>query len=470
MRFLCLLCSVPLYKGLQNPDADGYIYASLKQATVLDVRQFIDDQPFSRYQLLVAVICGALVFMDGYDAQAMGFVGPALRAQLHIALIPFGRVVSIGLVGMMIGALGCGPIADRIGRKPVLVGCSLVFGIGSLLTADATSPDMLFAYRFFTGLGLGGAMPNAIALTSEYAPKKYRATAVMTMFTGFSIGAAVGGLVAARLISRWGWQSVFVVGGILPLIIGALALVFLPESIRFLLVRGKDRGRVVHYLSRIAPNHGAFEEMTVGAEEHRSGTFAVTQLFTDRRASMTLLLWVMFFMNLLDLYFINSWLPTVINDVGIKVETAIIITSMFQVGGAVGALLLGRFFDREGSFKFLAWTYFGAAVTIFLIGEAGVSVPLLTLTVFAAGIGVIGGQTGSNALTAEFYPTAIRSTGIGWALGIGRIGSIIGPTLGATLLAKGGQTRHVFWAAAIPPLVATTAAFGAAFIHKGRRK
>src|SRR5438876_4924613 len=180
----CVFCGYfsPRGSRLQNAAADGYIYASLKQATVLDVRQFIDDQPFSRYQLLVAVICGALVFMDGYDAQAMGFVGPALRAQLHISLIPFGRVVSIGLVGMMIGALGCGPIADRIGRKPVLVGCSFIFGIGTLLTAAATSLDILFIYRFITGLGLGGAMPNAIALTSEYAPKKYRATAVMTMF------------------------------------------------------------------------------------------------------------------------------------------------------------------------------------------------------------------------------------------------------------------------------------------------
>ncbi len=408
-------------------------------------------------------MCGALVFMDGYDAQALGFVGPALRGELHIALPVFGRIVSTGLIGMMIGALACGPLADRIGRKPVLVGCSFVFGIGSLLTAAASSIDIVYAYRFFTGLGLGGAMPNAIALTSEYAPKKHRATAVMTMFTGFTIGAAVGGLVASRLITRFGWQSVFRIGGVLPLVIGFAALAFLPESIRFLLVKGKDLAKVRRYLSRIAPEHDRFEEISAGPGENRQGTFAVAQLFADRRTAITLLLWVMFFMNLLDLYFINSWLPTVINDIGIRVETAIIITSMFQVGGAVGALLLGRFFDREGSFKFLALTYLGAAVTIFLIGEAGVSIPLLTLTVFAAGIGVVGGQTGSNALTAEFYPTAIRSTGVGWALGIGRIGSIIGPTLGGMLLAVGGQTRHVFRAAAIPPVIAMTAAFAAAW-------
>ncbi len=405
--------------------------------------------------------------MDGFDAQALGFVGPALTSQLQIARAALGRVISMGLIGMMIGALVCGPIADRFGRKPVLVACSLAFGIGSLLTATATGLQSLFVFRFLTGLGLGGAMPNSIALTSEYAPKKFRATAVMTMFTGFSIGAAVGGLLAAAMISRWGWQSVFIVGGILPIGVAMLAAAILPESIRFLLVRGKDKERAAKYLSRIAPGEGPFGEMSAGADEHASSSSGVAQLLKEGRAPMTLLLWVMFFMNLLDLYFINSWLPTIINDTGIREQTAIIITSMFQIGGAAGALLLGRFFDRQGSFTLLACTYLGAGVAIFLIGEAGTSIVLLTLTVFAAGICVIGGQTGSNAMTAEFYPTAIRSTGIGWALGIGRIGSIIGPTLGGMLLAAGGNTRHVFWAAAIPPIIATAAAFAASF-QRGR--
>ncbi len=397
----------------------------MKQAMVLDIRQFIDEQPFSRYQLLIAVMCGAMVFMDGFDAQAMGFVAPALTAQLKITRAALGPAISSGLFGMMIGALVCGPLADRFGRKPVLVGCTLMFGFGALLTATAGSLESLLFFRLFTGLGLGGAMPNAIALTSEYAPKKFRATAVMTMFTGFSIGAAVGGFVAAGLISQFGWQSVFIVGGILPLVIGVLSMVLLPESIRFLVLRGGNRERVARYLSRIAPNSGPFEEMSVGADEHQSGGFVVKRLFTEGRARVTPFIWVMFFMNLLDLYFLNSWLPTV---------------------------------------AFLACAYFGAAASIFLIGEAGASIALLVLTVSAAGFCVIGGQTGSNALTAEFYPTAIRSTGIGWALGIGRIGSIIGPTLGGALLSMGGQTRHVFWAAAIPVLIATVAASGAALV------
>ncbi|HEY3043943.1 MAG TPA: MFS transporter, partial [Vicinamibacterales bacterium] len=415
-------------------------------------------------------MCGALVFMDGFDAQAMGFVAPALMAQLHITRAALGPVISMGLFGMMIGALVGGPVADYFGRKPVLVACSFAFGTFTLLTSTADSLQSLTIFRFLTGLGLGGAMPNAISLTSEYMPKRLRATAVTIMFSGFSLGAAVGGFVAAALISRYGWQSVFVVGGIFPIVIGVIAFVALPESIRFLLLKGGDRAKVTRYLSRIAPQSAPFGDVSIGIDEHKSKGFVVTQLFKERRGPVTLLLWVMFFMNLLDLYFLNSWLPTVMNDDGIPLQTAIIITTLFQIGGAVGAVLLGRLIDRLLSFKILAWTYLSAAACIFLIGEAGASIVLLVITVFAAGLCVVGGQTSANALAAEFYPTAMRSTGVGWALGIGRIGSIIGPTLGGILLSGAAQTRQVFWLAAIPVLIATVAAFSAAFIHEKQRR
>jgi AAHS family 4-hydroxybenzoate transporter-like MFS transporter len=427
----------------------------MKQTAIPDIRQFIDAQPLSRYQLLIAAMCAAVVFMDGFDAQAMGFVAPALTAQLHITRAALGPVISIGLVGMMAGALVGGPLADRFGRKPILVGCSFAFGAFTLLTSTATSLESLTIFRLLTGLGLGGAMPNAISLTSEYMPKRLRATAVTTMFAGFSMGAAVGG---------------FVVGGIFPLLIGVMAVVALPESIRFLLLKGGDRAKVTRYLSRIAPQGAPYGDVSVGIDEHQSKGFVVTQLFQERRGSVTLLLWVMFFMNLLDLYFLNSWLPTVMNDNGIRVQTAIVITTLFQIGGAIGAILLGRLIDRRLSFRILAWTYLSAAVCIFLIGEAGASIGLLVLTVFAAGFCVVGGQTSSNALAAEFYPTAMRSTGIGWALGVGRIGSIIGPTLGGILLSRGGGTRQIFWLAAVPVLVATVAAFSAALIHEKQRR
>jgi AAHS family 4-hydroxybenzoate transporter-like MFS transporter len=194
----------------------------------------------------------------------------------------------------------------------------------------------------------------------------------------------------------------------------------------------------------------------------------VQELFAERRAPITALLWVIFFMSLLDLYFLNNWLPTIMTESGITLETAAIITALFQLGGTVGALTLGRRIDRNLSFNVLAAAYGAACVAVLAISAAGPSLAWLTLTIFAAGFCVIGGQTGSNAIAAEFYPTAIRSTGVGWALGIGRIGSILGPFVGGWLLANVTDLRHVFWAAALPPLLASIAALGAARIAARR--
>ena len=411
-------------------------------------------------------MCAMVVFIDGFDAQVMGFVAPALSAQLHIARVALGSVISSGTLGMMVGALLFGPIADRFGRKPVLIACALMFGAGSLVTATATSVGQLTLFRVFTGFGMGGAMPNAIALTSEYMPTRTRNAAVMTMFCGFSLGSAFAGWVAAAVIRRFGWQAVFLVGGAIPIVVAILLIALLPESIRFLVLRGGHQKRVSEYLSRITPGTIASDEFTVGPDEHESGSFSVGQLFAQGRAIVTLMLWTMFFMNLLNLWFLNNWLPTIMNDAGIQVETASLITSLFQIGGIVGALLLAGTVGRRLSFGVLAATYFAAAVFILFIGEAGASIPLLILTVFASGMGVIGGQTVSNALSADFYPTAIRSTGVGWCLGIGRVGSILGPILGGFLLTYGGSARRVFWAAAVPALMATFAAIAVSLTRK----
>jgi AAHS family 4-hydroxybenzoate transporter-like MFS transporter len=383
---------------------------------------------FDRRQLLIIALCGATLFMDGFDAQVMGYVAPALGAQLHIARQALGPVFSSGLVGIMIGALVLGPLADRIGRRPVLIFCTVLFGASSLLTARADSLISLLVYRLITGFGLGGALPNATALTAEYAPKRSRATAVMAMFCGFSIGAAVAGVVAAGLISRYGWQSVFIAGGITPLLAALLLLWLLPESAEF---RGARR---------------------------ESGVVA-TQLFANGRARMTILFWIIFFMSLLDLFFLNNWLPTVIHDSGIAVERAILLTALFQVGGTIGALVLGRIIDRHLSLRVLAWTYLGAAGCVILIGTAGRSVALLACAISATGFLVVGGQSGANALTAVYYPTELRSAGVGWALGIGRVGSIVGPLLGGVLVALQPGTSRLFLAASVPVLLASGAAF-----------
>ena len=416
-------------------------------------------------------MCGLIVFVDGFDAQAMGFVAPALTAALKISRGVLGSVISSGLVGMMIGALVSGPLADRIGRKPVLVACALIFGVGSLLTATAQSVESLMAFRAFTGLGMGGAMPNAIALTSEYMPRRRRAGAVTMMICGFSLGAAVGGLVAASIIPRFGWPAVFIVGGVIPIVIGVVCVFVLPESIRFLVVRGGGEPQARQLLSRIAPGAAVTGPLSPGHDEHAPsqrdsaqapGSFIVAELFTNGRAMATTLIWVIYFMNLLNLYFLNSWLPTIISDAGIPVDTAIRLTSLFQIGGIGGAVVLGRLLDRSFSFWILAACYTWAAAFVYSIGHAGASVPLLALTITCAGVGIIGGQNASHALSSEFYPTRIRSTGVGWALGIGRIGSIVGPLVGGLLLAQNTPMRDVFWAAVIPATLATLAAAGIA--------
>jgi AAHS family 4-hydroxybenzoate transporter-like MFS transporter len=437
----------------------------LKQTAVLDVREFIDEQPFSGFQFLIASLCAMVVFIDGFDAQVMGPVGPSLIAQLHIPRTAFGSVISSGTFGMMIGALLFGPLADRVGRKPVLVACALAFGIGSLLTATAVSVSQLMTFRVLTGFGMGGAMPNAIALTSEYMPRRSRNSAVMMMFCGFSFGSAFAGWTVAALIRNYGWRTIFLVGGSIPIVVAVLLAALLPESIRFLVLRGGQKQRILNYLSRMTGGALSSDEVVAGQDEHAGSAFSVGQLFADRRAGITLMIWIMFFMNLLNLWFLNNWLPTIMNDAGIKVETASLITSLFQIGGIAGALALAGVLGRRLTFVVLALTYLAAAVFIFLIGDAGASIPLLVMTVFASGVGVIGGQTVSNALTADYYPTAIRSTGIGWALGIGRVGSILGPILGGYLLSY-GSTRQVFWAAAAPALIATFAAAGVSLMSK----
>jgi AAHS family 4-hydroxybenzoate transporter-like MFS transporter len=433
----------------------------MNDSLALGVESVIDQRVACTYQIRLGVLCGLAVLMDGFDAQAIGFVAPALAAQWNIPRVALAPILSAGLVGMLLGSLVFGPLADRFGRKRILVLCTLWFGVSSLLTAAAGSPRWMLALRLLTGFGLGGTLPNAIALTSECMPRRRRATGVMLMFSGFSIGAALGGFAAAGLISsRFGWPSVFVFGGVLPCIL-AVFLAGLPESLRFLVLQGVGPEQVARVLHKVAPGVTIPPRTSFAVTERRERGFVVKKLFAEGRTTVTLLLWIIFFMSLLDLYFLNSWLPTVLRDSGMELERAILVTTMFQVGGAVASLVLGRFIDRMKSYRVVGWAYLGAGVAVFLIGMASASVALQAAAVFAAGFCVIGAQTGAQSLAAESYPTLIRSTGSGWALGIGRIGSIVGPIVGGSLLASQLEVKQVFWVAAVPAGIACVAAFAA---------
>ena len=432
--------------------------AGSAQPAVVDVVDFIDHQPVGRFQIGLLLTCAAVLFIDGFDTQAIGYVAPDLAREFNLDRSAMGMVFSAGLLGLMLGALTFGPIADRVGRKHIIIGSSIAFGLFTLATLFAHGITSLLAVRFLTGLGLGGAMPNAVALTSEFCPHRRRATMVMAMFCGFSVGAALGGLVAAALIPAFGWRSVFVVGGIAPLIMVPILARRLPESVRFLAAHGRAPARVAQLLKQVSPRTVFSPDAQFVVREAQLSGLPVLHLFREGRTPVTLLLWVVFFMSLLDLFFLANWLPTILNDLGASVSESAAIGSMLQVGGVVGAFALGSIIDRF-SFRALALVYFVAVFAVGAIGQFGHSVVLVTLAIFAAGFCIVGGQIAANALAAGFYPTSVRATGVGWALGIGRVGSIIGPLVGGVLLGGKWSTAAVFLTAAVAALCAALAAF-----------
>ena len=439
-------------------EGQGSAATDVASASIVDVAEFIDQQPVGGFQLKLLLICAAVLFLDGFDTQAIGYVAPALAKEWGLTKGALGPVFSAGLFGLMIGALLFGPLADRVGRKKIIILSTLAFGIGALVTALVQDLNTLLAIRFLTGLGLGGAMPNAIAMTSEFNPRRRRATMVMIMFCGFSVGAALGGLLAAALIPQFGWRSVFVVGGIAPLLLVPILARRLPESVRFLALTGRANERVAQLLGLINPKAAFAPATRFVIHEPELAGIPVLHLFKSGRTLVTLLLWVVFFMSLLDLYFLSNWLPTVLNDLGASVSSAAAIGSMLQVGGVVGTFALGSIIDRF-SFRALALVYFIAVFAVGAIGQLGHSVVFVTMAIFAAGFCIVGGQIAANALAAGFYPTSVRATGVGWALGIGRVGSIVGPLIGGALLAAKFSTASVFAAAAVAALCAALAAF-----------
>jgi AAHS family 4-hydroxybenzoate transporter-like MFS transporter len=427
-------------------------------APLVDVAEFIDQQSVGGFQLKLLLTCAAVLFLDGFDTQAIGYVAPALAREWGLTKAALGPVFSAGLFGLMIGALLFGPLADRIGRKKIIILSTLAFGLCTLVTAFVQDVNTLLAIRFLTGLGLGGAMPNAVAMTSEFNPRRRRATMVMIMFCGFSVGAALGGLLAAALIPQFGWRSVFIVGGIAPLLLVPILMLKLPESVRFLALSGRANARVAELLGLITPKAEFAPATQFVVHEPKLPGVPVLHLFREERTLVTLLLWVVFFMSLLDIYFLSNWLPTVLNDLGATVSEAALIGSLLQVGGVVGTFALGSIIDRF-SFRALALVYFIAVFAVGAIGQLGHSAFLVSVAIFAAGFCVVGGQIAANALAAGYYPTSVRATGVGWALGIGRVGSIVGPLVGGVLLTLKWSTAAIFMAAALAALCAALAAF-----------
>jgi AAHS family 4-hydroxybenzoate transporter-like MFS transporter len=428
----------------------------------LDLSAIIDRSRLSALQWRAILLCAMVAILDGFDTQAIAFVAPVIAREFRVDSAAFGPVFGVGLLGSTIGALILGPAADRFGRKPIIIASTFVFGAFALVTPQAGSLSGLLLDRFLTGLGLGGAMPNIIAITSEYAPRRQRATLVTLMFCGFPLGAVLGGGVSAQLIAAYGWHGVFYVGGTLPLALLPLLWFGLPESIRFLAARCdryQNHSRELLRIVRCVDPGGRYADdcRWLVNEEHLKGS-PIKALFLEGRAIGTMLLWVVYFSNLLILYFLINWLPAVLQRVGLPIERAIIATVALNAGGIVGGLLLGRLVDKRQPYGVLTVAYACAAVLVAAMGtlESG-SVLVLMSAIATAGFFIIGTQYCMNALVANFYPTRLRSTGVGWALGIGRIGSIVGPVLGGMLLSFGWSPGTLLTAIAAPAALSSLA-------------
>jgi AAHS family 4-hydroxybenzoate transporter-like MFS transporter len=433
----------------------------------IDIEALIDQRTLGPFQIFVAALCAAALLVDGFDTMAIGYVAPALIKAWGIDRSAMTPAFAAGQIGLMLGSMVVGPLADRFGRRPVMIYSCVAFGLLSLATMSVSSVGWLIVLRFVTGFGLGGAMPNALALTSEYMPSRVRVTATMVMFCGFSIGAALGGWVVARLIAQHGWQVVFLIGGVIPLVLAVLLALLLPESLRYLASTGKHRKRLAAYVRRIAPGTDPDGRATYVMTERKTTGFVVRELFNDGRTRMTLLLWAITFMVLLDLNLLSSWLPTMLRDSGLPLEIAATVTIGYQLGGTVGNVLLGRFVDRYAPFLVLVITFVVAFVGIVGIGLVGTNVPLLAVLIFVVGFCVIGGVGASDALVATCYPTSVRVTGLGWAIGVGRIGAVVGPTIGGLALTMGSSTASFFAIGALPMLGSAAAAWA---VHTSSRK
>jgi AAHS family 4-hydroxybenzoate transporter-like MFS transporter len=421
------------------------------------VSEIIDRRPMGRYQIWTMALCGMVIVLDGFDTQSIGFLAPSMADTLRVPVKTFGPIFAAALVGLMISSMLSGPIADRWGRKWPIVACTLIFGTFAMLTARCTSFDQLLAFRFLTGLGLGGALSNSVALMSEYAPKRLLAVIVSIMFCGMPTGAVLGTQVSAVMLPRWGWQSVFYAGGVLPLTLALLLIAILPESVRYLEVSGANQRKVSKILARISPE---LAEAPVSTSEHQDQrrNAPVINLFTQGRAAGTVLLWIPYFMNLLMLYFIVFWLPALLRQTGKPVTAGMTAIMLFSVGGIAGSFVEGNLMNRWGAFPVLLTEFL---CTTLLIASLAYSTlfPLMMTITFVLGFVVQGAQGGLSAVAATFYPISIRSTGIGWCLGVGRIGSIVGPILGGVMLKLDWSPREILLAGSIPALCAAAATF-----------
>jgi len=422
--------------------------------STLDIRAHINSRKMSGYQWLLLGLCFLIVATDGIDVAIMGFLAPDIIREWGLSRAAFGIVMGAAPIGLALGAMVVGPLSDRLGRKKPLMTAVALFGVFNLASAFTHDIVSLAALRFLTGLGLGAAMPITTTLLSEYVPERKRGSLLAFMFTGFGLGSALVGFAAAALLPAHGWRMVMMVGGAIPLACLPFYLWLIPESAQFMVVRGMGVQKIARTLRRVVGgNYGGYSGFDV-RERQVQATSSVAALVAPAYRNLTLSLWTTYFMGLLVIYLLSGWLPTLMKDAGLPIERAANLTALFQLGGTVGALIVGFYMDRWTPNKVIALAYFGGALFVLLLALGGLQSSWLGVWILLAGFCMSGAQTGMNAFAPGCYPTASRATGVSWMLGVGRFGSIFGSTAGGVLLGFGWGFGAVVAVLALPAALA----------------
>ncbi len=414
---------------------------------VVQVSRLLDERGLSSFHIKLIVWSLFIVFIDGYDIGAIAFALPSLIKEWGLSPRDVGPVLSASLFGILFGSAVFGWVGDRYGRKAALISANILFGVFTLAAAYASNLNELTWLRFLAGIGIGGVIPNVIAINAESAPRKLRATLAIIAVGCVPLGGAIPGFLSAALVPTYGWPILFYVGGIVPLVIALLGIFGLPESIKYMALHN-DHAGMVKVIGALRPDYvvPANAQFVIEDEKNFAG-FNPGHLFRDGLALITPLLWLLFALNLMGYFFLASWTPTLlVTAAKLPPTTGALAGAALQVGGTVGALLLCRWIDQKRFFA-IAILFVLAVPVVGSVGYFGVtSQPSLMIAAFFAGFLVLGIQSGINVSGALIYPTSLRANGSGWELGIGRVGSIVGPLLGAVFVALPVQQLYM-WAA-----------------------
>jgi len=441
----------------------------MAQTQMLDLSRFIDERKMNWLNAKIVILCFFIILFDGYDIAAVGFAGPALVKEWGIAnMAALGTAFSAGLFGILFGSPIFGWIGDHYGRNKAIVASCMVIGVFTLACVWAQGLTSLIVLRFFTGIGIGGMLPNVIALNAEYAPRRVRATMIIIMFSGITFGGGVPGPIAAWLLPTYGWQVLFLIGGVAPIVMGLIAAAWLPESIKYLAVKAGRPDRVARLVHEMDPaSTVSASTRFVVADERVYEKFRPNQLFADGLHWITPLLWVCFICNLMSFFFVGSWLPTVLAAAHVPITKAALSTTLFQIGGTLGGLSLSRPIDKMGLAP-VCVLFVLSLVTAPFLGFTQGTEWLLWSTIFLSGFTLLGLQFGLNATSAMIYPTSIRSNGSGWAFAVGRFGSVSGPIIAGVLIGMHLSIEHLFLFLLMPLAIGTVCSLVLARLYYAR--